>query len=110
MGDRDWLKHLIMTPAYLHVAGIQAIARARHVFRRRLGDPSRRDECCGPRPDSFPKGMTVAKIPELRDILEQTSTFGRIWPWYCCRVCGQEWFEDFESYGHGGWEHVRKAT
>jgi hypothetical protein len=110
MSDRDWLRHLIMVPAYLHVGAMGVAARVRHAMRRKIGDPSKRSECCGPRPEAFPKGMTVESIPQLEPILEQTTTFGHMWPWYCCRICGQEWFQDIEMYGHGGLEYVRKAT
>lgn len=110
MSGNDWLKELMMLPARLHLASMAADEEANHALRKRLGDPEKRQACCEPRPDSFPQGLKVEDIAELREILELTSSImaGHC-PYYCCRVCGQEWFQDWEQLKFGGYIHVRKA-
>ena len=100
-----------MMPARLHVAAMTAEERAKHALRKRLGDPSMRPSCCGPRPESFQEGVKVEDIEELSGILERTSTISMGYsPFYCCKVCGQEWYQDWEQLEFGGRTHVRKAT
>jgi hypothetical protein len=54
--------------------------------------------------------QTVSSIPDLVQLLERTSTInGGYSPFFCCRVCGQEWYEDFEPQKFGGDIYVRKA-
>ena len=111
MSCGGWLKDLLMLPARLQVAVMAAKERANHALRKKLGDPAKRSSCCGSRPDSFPEGRKVEDIAELKAILERTSTiFMGYCPFYCCKVCGQEWFQDWEQIKFGGYIHVRKAT
>jgi hypothetical protein len=53
----------------------------------------------------------VASIPELVPLLERTSSInGGYSPFFCCKICGQEWYEDFEPLKFGANICVRKAT
>jgi hypothetical protein len=106
-----WLKAILMIPARFHIAKSAAIRSVRHVARRRLGDSSRRVQCCGPRPATYPVNHKVASIPELVPLLERTSSInGGYSPFFCCKICGQEWYEDFEPLKFGANICVRKAT
>jgi hypothetical protein len=106
----EWLKRILMIPALAVVASSIAVQQARHALRRRLGDPSKRAECCGPRPASYPVDQRVSSIPDLASLLERTSTVnGGYSPFFCCKVCGQEWYEDYEQLKFGGIICVRKA-
>jgi hypothetical protein len=43
--------------------------------------------------------------------LERTSTInGGYSPFFCCKACGQEWYEDWEQLKFGGNTRIRKAT
>ena len=110
MSDGDWFVRLLMLPGRLHMAAMQIKHRIRHSRLNVGGDPTKRGVCCGPRPDSFPEGKSVADIPELRDVLMQTGyLLSEYYPAYRCKVCGQEWFRDWEQLKFGGYTHVRKA-
>jgi hypothetical protein len=108
--SEEWLKRLLMIPALVVIGTNMAFQQTRHALRRRLGDPSKRAECCGPRPASYPVNQKVSSIPDLAPLLERTSTVnGGYSPFFCCRVCGQEWYEDYEQLEFGGNIYVRKA-
>ena len=105
------LKRLLLLPAQAAVLDANAKEQAAHATRRKLGNPEKRSLCCGPRPESFAIGLQVKDIPELRDILEQTSSFWRgLVPFYCCKACGQEWWQTWEPQKSGGEIRVLKAT
>jgi hypothetical protein len=74
------------------------LQRLRHPFRPRLGDSSKRAECCGQSPSEYP-GVNLARLPELTAKVEKVSELVDTYSvWYACRVCGQEWVEQFEGY------------
>jgi hypothetical protein len=106
-----WLRVILTIPARLHIAKSAAFQRIRHTVRRRLGDASKRAQCCGPRPVSYPLNQRISSIPELLPLLERTSTINAGYsPFFCCKVCGQEWYEDWEQLKFGGNTYVRKAA
>ena len=115
MSNGDWLRKILviplMLPAYAHVATMLARERARHALRKRLGNSAKRAQCCGPMCTIYPLGQAVKGIPELAAKLEQVSelNFGDT-RWFSCRVCGQEWREDYECVGKVEKPHVRKST
>jgi len=86
----------IGTAAILLNAQAQRIA---HRFRRRIGDASKRSTCCGPMPAEYPKGSLISAVPDLAQKLDKVSElWGEHSAWYACRVCGQEWIEQFVPY------------
>jgi len=106
----EWLKRVLMIPALVVIVTSAALQQARHALRRRLGDPSKRAECCGTRPASYPLNQRVSSIPALASLLERTSTVnGGYSPFFCCTVCGQEWYEDYEQREFAGNIYVRKS-
>jgi hypothetical protein len=106
-----WLKRILMIPARVKVAKSAALQRVRHALRRRPGNASKRPQCCGPRPSSYPVNQKVSSIADLSQVLERTSTInGGYSPFFCCRICGQEWYEDWEQLKFGGNTCVRKAA
>ena len=111
MSDSDALKKLLMLPAIAHIWLREARNRREHNRLNVGGDPKKRSTCCGRRPDSFPEGKKVTDIPELADLLKPTGYLSNeYYPAYRCRVCAQEWFQDFEPLKFGGLIHVRKAS
>jgi hypothetical protein len=107
----DWLKSLLLLPARLRVALMIARETSRHAEREKLGNVAKREECCGLRPRSFPDNSRVETIPELKTLLRRTSTINAGYsPYYCCTVCGQEWYESFIPEKFGGTVVVCKAT
>lgn len=112
-GDRFWnfLAFPLLLPGYLHVIALSARERFRHARRPRLGDPALRLNCCGPLASDYPVGMEVKSIPELAAKLERVSSTNLNYThWYACRICGQEWRENYESRGHADYPHVTKAN
>jgi hypothetical protein len=106
----EWLKRILMIPALVVTVSSALLEEARHALRPRLGDPSKRAECCGKRPASYPVNQRVSSIPDLASLLERTSTIYRGFvPFFCCKVCGQEWYEDYEPLDFGANIYVRKA-
>lgn len=76
----------------------------------RVGDPVRRAECCALRPDSYGRKRLVSDIPELNDILQARGTGMLGWiHFFQCRVCGQEWMEDWHQEKFGGDHEVKKV-
>jgi len=76
----------------------------------RVGEPARRAECCGPRPESYGRNKCVKDIPELRDILQVRGTGLLGWQHYFqCSKCGQEWMEDWHQDKFGGDYEVKKV-
>ena len=105
-----WLRAVLMVPARVHIAKSALLQRIRHAARKRFGDASKRPQCCGPRPAAYPVNQNVASIPELSALLARTSTInGGYSPFFCCKVCGQEWYEDWEQLKFGGNTCVRKV-
>lgn len=112
MRNDRWLIHIFMLPAYV-LAIFQGIREhVCHATRRRIGDPTKRSNCCGPMCNNFPLGQQVEVISELAAKLEHVSTINtgntRL---FACSICGQEWREDAESVGNfSEYPHVKKAT
>jgi hypothetical protein len=106
----EWLKQLLMLPARAHIAAMNAERKARIAARMRLGDPSEREACCGPRHDRFEKGRAVGQIPELSALLEPTTGNLGFEAWFACRICGQEWIEGVVQDGKSEVLMVEKVT
>ena len=100
--DAIWRPLIVVRlPMKIGTAAILLKAQAQrigHRFRRRIGDRSKRASCCDPMPVEYPKGSLVS-IPGLAQKLDKVS---ELWAehstWYACRVCGQEWIEQFIAY------------
>ena len=106
----EWLKRLLMLPGLIHVRAREVRHLREHDRLNTGGDPGKRAACCGPRPESFPEGQTVPDIPELAPILKSTGYLANeYFPAYRCRICGEEWFQDWEQQKFGGLIHVRKV-
>jgi len=106
----DALKKLLMLPGYVHVSLLTAAETIRHGIRKRVGDSSKRPQCCALRPSEYPRNFKVEAIEELRAILQRTSTVQLGFaPFFGCTICGQEWYEDFIPEKFGGAVVVRKA-
>ena len=104
-------KGILMIPARIHIAKSTIVHRIRHRVRKRVGDASRRAQCCGLRPALYGVNQKVSSIPGLSLLLERTSTInGGYSPFFCCRVCGQEWYEDWEQLKFGGKTCLRNAA
>jgi hypothetical protein len=76
----------------------------------RAGDPAKRVECCDLRPNSYGRTRTVSDVSELKDILQARGTGLLGWTHYFqCKVCGQEWMEDWHQEKFGGDYEVKKV-
>ncbi len=76
----------------------------------RVGDPAKRAECCGLRPDSYGRKPLVKDIPELKDILQARGTSMLGWVhFFQCKVCGQEWMEEWHQEKSGSDYEVKKV-
>ena len=110
MSDR-WLKALLMTPAYAAISVSLAREKIKHAARRRIGNAALQPTCCDENPSRFSDGTTAKSLPAMQDKLERTSVlFAGYCPVYCCRVCGQEWIEEWEQERFGGTHTLSKFS
>lgn len=100
-----------MVPAYVAVSIGVLSEKVKHAGRRRIGNKKLRAICCDENPSRFPDGTAANDVPAMKDKLERTSTvFAGYCPVYCCRVCGQEWIEEWEQQGFDGIQTLSKFS
>jgi hypothetical protein len=84
--------------------------RQRWLKRPRMGDPSRREKCCGLRPLQYPEHQELGAISDLATLVKPAGVgWGGYVRFFDCTVCGQPWMQDWEPHSHGGTYRVKKV-
>lgn len=106
----SWPMKLKFWSASLAHYRMEHVSRQHWLKRTRLGDPSRRSECCDLRPQQYPDHQDLSAVSDLAPLVKPAGVgWGGYIQFFDCSLCGQPWMQDWEPDSRGGTYRVKKV-